>query len=241
MDWVLADPDLPSECDRHFSEGLWRLPRLASCYHGDLTLPESRWEPGARIWLGSFNKYSKIREQTLALWARVLKAIPGAMLLLEDRRVHEEETHQRILATLAGHGVGADRVEFVPPIFNHEQHMALYDRLDVALDTIPFNSGTTGFDALWMGAPLVALEGHWSGGRIASSALRALGRNEWVAQSEEEYVSIVRSLVEDVESRKVFRSQQRARMAASPLCDAKGLAQEFQGAFEAMYDRWFDS
>jgi len=240
MDWVFADPDMPSLCELHFTEGLWRLPRLATCYRGDFTLPESRWEPGETIWLGSFNKYLKIREQSLALWARVLKALPEAKLLLEDRGSSEAETHQRILTTLASHGVAGDRVEFVPAIPNHEQHMVLYDRLDVALDTIPFNSGTTAFDALWMGVPLVALEGSWSGGRIASSALRALGREEWIAQDEEQYVSIVRSLVEDVQGRVESRKTQRARMAASPLCDAKGLARAFEEAFEAMYDLWLD-
>ncbi len=241
MDWIFADAYLPSCCDEHFTEGVWRLPRFASSYHGDLSLPESRWEPGNPIYLGSFNRYHKIREQTLALWAKVLHALPEAKLLLEDRRTHETETHQRILTNLATHGVAEDRVEFVPPIFDHKQHMALYDRLDVALDTIPFNSGTTGFDALWMAVPLVALEGNWSGGRIASSALKALGREEWIAQTEEEYVSIVRTLVEDVKYRKEIRKTQRARMAASPLCDADGLARAIRDAFEAMYDRWLEA
>ena len=72
--------------------------------------------------------------------------------------------------------------------------MALYDRLDIALDTIPFNSGTTAFDALWMGVPLVALEGNRVSGRMASSIVRALGRPEWSAQTEEDYVSIVCAL-----------------------------------------------
>jgi len=241
MDWILADPYFPSYCDEHFTEGVWRLPRLASCYHGDSSLPDSRWEPGNTIYLGSFNRYHKIREQTLTLWARVLQALPEAKLLLEDRRTHETETHRRILMNLATHGVAEDRVEFVPPIFDHEQHMILYGRLDVALDTIPFNSGTTGFDALWMGVPLVALEGNWSGGRIASSALRAFGREEWIAQTEEEYVSIVRTLVEDVKYRKEIRKTQRARMAASPLCDADDLARAIKDAFEAMYDRWLEA
>ncbi|MFZ0742856.1 MAG: tetratricopeptide repeat protein, partial [Terracidiphilus sp.] len=241
MDWILADPYLPSYCDEHFTEGMWRLPRLGACYRGDFSLPESCWEPGNTIYLGSFNRYHKIREQTLTLWARILQTLPEAKLLLEDRRTHETETRQRILTTLAMHGVAGDRVEFVPAIFDHGQHMVLYDRLDVALDTIPFNSGTTGFDALWMGVPLVALDGNWSGGRITSSVLRALGREEWIAQTEEDYVSIVRTLVEDVSHRKEIRKSQRARMAASPLCDAEGLARALEGAFEAMYDRWLEA
>ena len=240
VDWIFGDPYFKAAMDAHFTEGVWRLPRFASCYRGDWTLPESAWAPDASgtIWLGSFNKYCKIRGETLGLWARVLRALPEAKLLLEDRADCEEETHRRILAALAGHGVSPERVEFVPFIREHDRHMALYDRLDIALDTIPFNSGTTAFDALWMGAPLVALDGNWTGGTIASSALKALGRPEWVAQDSEQFVAIVCHLARDVEGRKRLRQGQRALMAASPLCDAKGLASALQEAFEGMYDRW---
>jgi predicted O-linked N-acetylglucosamine transferase (SPINDLY family) len=116
--------------------------------------------------------------------------------------------------------------------------MGLYDRLDIALDTIPFNSGTTAFDALWMGVPLVALEGNWSGGKMASSILKAFDRKEWIAQDEEEYVSIVCTLARDVEGRRELRKSQRARMADSPLCDAQGVARALEDALEGMYDRW---
>ena len=121
-------------------------------------MPESRWQPDSdgTVWLGSFNKYAKIREETLALWARVLREIPNAKLLLEDRAIDESETHGRIRTALRQGGVSSDRVEFIPYVPGHERHMALYDRLDIALDTIPFNSGTTAFDALWMGVPLIA-------------------------------------------------------------------------------------
>ena len=242
MDWFFGDPYFKAAMDAHFTEGIWRLPRFGSCYRGDFALPASAWapDPGGTIWLGSFNKYCKIREETLGLWARVLCALPEAKLLLEDRADCEEETHQRILDALAGHGVSPERVEFVPFIREHDRHMALYDRLDIALDTIPFNSGTTAFDALWMGAPLVALEGNWTGGTIASSALKAMGRPEWVAEDSEQFVAIVLELAGDVEGRKRLRQGQRARMAASPLCDAKGLASALQEAFESMYDRWMD-
>lgn len=116
--------------------------------------------------------------------------------------------------------------------------MKLYDRLDIALDTIPFNSVTTGYDALWMGVPLITLAGTWMGGTMAGSIVTALGHPEWIAQSEEEYVSIVASLANDVEKRKQLRKNQRARMAKSELCDAKGLARSLEAACEAMYDRW---
>jgi protein O-GlcNAc transferase len=240
MDWFITAAGVGSFVDPHFTEGMWRLPRFAVAYQRDDALAESGWTPSpdGTVWLGSFNTNAKMREETLALWAKVLHALPEAKLLFEDAHVQEEETHQRLLSTLLGFGVNESRVVFIPYVRGHERHMKLYDRLDIALDTIPFNSGTTAFDALWMGVPLITLAGNWLGGIMAAITLEALGHPEWIAHSEAEYVSIVCSLARDVEKRKQLRKSQRPRMANSQLCDVVGLARCLEDAFEAMYDRW---
>jgi protein O-GlcNAc transferase len=239
MDYFLTGTGVGSEIEPHFTEKLWRLPRLSFCYHGDPALAEGGWapDPDGTIWLGSFNNNAKIREETLGLWARVLRALPEAKLLFEDRHPQDEETHQRIVSMLLSLGVEERRISFIPYIGGHERHMKLYDRLDIALDTIPFNSVTTAFDALWMGVPLITIAGAWMGGMLAGSFLRALGHPEWIAQSEDEYVSIVRTLAKDVEKRKQLRKTQRLRMANSELCDGAGLARSLEDAMEAMYGR----
>jgi predicted O-linked N-acetylglucosamine transferase (SPINDLY family) len=236
MDWVFGERCLAA----HFTEKVWEIPPVGICYRGESYLPESSWvpDPHGKIWLGSLSRYGKIGEETLSLWAKVLHALPEARLLLEDGRPCEEETHQRILSTLSGWGISAERVEFIPFIPGHERHMDLYNRLDIALETIPYNGGTTAFDALWMGVPLAGLEGNWAGGRMGSILLKAFDRPEWVARDEAEYVSIVCKLARDVEERKRQRREQRARMQLSPLCDAKGMTRSLEGAFEAMFDIW---
>jgi protein O-GlcNAc transferase len=243
MDWFITGTGVGSFIDPHFREGLWRLPRLSFCYKGDPGLAENGWapDPDGTIWLGSFNNNAKIREETLRLWAKVLHALPEAKLLFEDRHVRDEETHQRLALILLSLGVDESRFHFIPYERGHERHMKLYDLLDVALDTIPFNSVTTAFDALWMGVPLVTLAGTWLGGILAGSFLQALDHPEWIAQNEEEYVSIVCSLARDVEKRRELRKNQRARMHNSELCDAKGLARSLEAALEAMHDRWLES
>ena len=239
MDFFLTGTGLGSFIEPHFTEHLWRLPRLSFCYQGDPELAQG-WEPdpNGTVWLGSFNNNSKIPEETLCLWAKVLRALPEAKLLFEDRHAEDGETHQRIVSMLQSLGIEESRICFIPYIGGHERHMKLYDRLDIALDTIPFNSVTTAFDALWMGVPLITIAGNWMGGALAGSFLEALGHPEWIARSEEEYVSIVRTLARDVEKRKHLRSTQRARMANSELCDGAGLARSLEDAIEAMYDRW---
>ena len=240
MDWFIADEVLlPQACDAHFSENIWRLSRLWIAYRGDTALPDSRWVPSldGTIWLGSFNNLFKVREETLALWAKVMNAIPESKLLLKDSR-STSYIQERIRMKLGRFGISAGRVEFAAWTSDWSSHMTLYDRLDIALDTIPLNSGTTAFDALWMGVPLVALEGDWMGARMSNTILKALGKPEWVAQSEDEYVEIVTALAQDVEGRKSLRAAQRALMAGSPLCDAKGLTRALEAAFESMFDLW---
>jgi protein O-GlcNAc transferase len=240
MDWFFADPHFARSVEAHFTEGLWWLPRLFHCYQGEAALRESAWvpDPQGTIWLGSLNRFNKMREETLGLWAKVLHGLPEAKLILEDGAIHEEETHRRILNTLSGHGVPEERVCFIPFLAGHERHMALYDRLDIALDTVPFNGGTTTFDALWMGVPVVALEGNWVGGMWGSSVLKAFDRPEWVARDQNEYVSIVCSLAHDVAGRTEQRKSQRSRMMLSPLCDAKEMARCMEDALDGMYDLW---
>jgi predicted O-linked N-acetylglucosamine transferase (SPINDLY family) len=239
MDWFITGTGLDSSIETHFTEGLWRLPRLSFCYQGDPTLPQT-WEPDpdGTVWLGSFNNNSKIREETLRLWAHVLHALPESKLLFEDRHLQDGETHRRILSILQSLGIEERRVEFIPYIGGHERHMQLYNRLDIALDTIPFNSVTTAFDALWMGVPLITMAGNWMGGMLAASFLKALGHSEWIAHSPDEYASMVYVLARDVEKRKRLRATQRPRMAASELCDGPGLARRMEDAIEAMYDAW---
>ena len=241
MDYALADPIAPVGAEAGFSERLWRLERINVCYRGDATLAID-WKPAedGSIRLGSLNKFSKIREETIALWSAALRELQEARLLLEDRGTDETDSHRRLRAVFARHGIAGDRIEFVPYLPGHERHMGLYNQIDIALDTLPFNSGTTAFDALWMGVPLVTLEGHWNGGRIAAGLLRALGRPEWIASDTERFVAVVKELARDGTRLRTLRQTQRERMLASELADAARLTWEMEAAFEGMYDRWLE-
>jgi predicted O-linked N-acetylglucosamine transferase (SPINDLY family) len=243
MDWFIADGELlPSGYETHFREDIWRLPRLRLAYKGDASLPESQWipNPDGIVWLGSFNNLTKVREEALELWAKVMNAIPKSMLLLKDRLAKDPAIQSRIRTELDRHGISPNRVEFIDQVPDWRAHMALYDRLDIALDAIPLNSETTAFDALWMGVPLVALEGNWVGGRMASTLLKSFDKSEWVAQNEDDYVSMVAALARDVEGRKLLRVRQRDLMKNSLLCDTKGLTKVLEAAFEKMFDQWLN-
>ena len=114
--------------------------------------------------------------------------------------------------------------------------MALYDRLDIALDTIPFNSGTTAFDALWMGVPIVTLEGNWTGGRLVSAFPKGI-RSPGLDCPNRAGVCLP-SLFAGWRSGRPQASAQNPTFAhgSSPLCDAKDITRSLENALEAMYD-----
>jgi protein O-GlcNAc transferase len=246
MDHYIADPDAPAAIEAHFAENLQRLPRLGVTYRGDPSLAiDWQLDPERKLRLGSLNKFAKIREQTLALWATALHALPGSVLVLEDRGVNEAESHQRIRSGLASHSIDPARVRFLPYIPGHERHMSLYNQIDIALDTLPFNSGTTAFDALWMGVPVVTVEGVTMGARIAGAALHALGRPEWIAPTPQAFAALVcevsTTLSPNPPTRNNQRTNLRSQMQSSPLLDAQTLTRALEAAFITMYDRWLQS
>lgn len=244
MDYWIGDAILtPPATDSHFSERVWRLPRVWVSYDGKADAPQPGWQPAAdgSVWLGSFNNLAKLTPETLALWAKVLHALPEGRLLLKTRALADADNRRRILDALAAEGIAADRIELQDggDTPDWPSHMARYDRLDIALDPVGgVGGGTTTCDALWMGVPVVTLEGDRMATRMTASMLDAIGHAGWVAASEEEYVNKVVALARDAALRQSLRASQRSRMAASPLCDAGGLTRALETAYHEMFARW---
>ncbi|MGI9211734.1 MAG: tetratricopeptide repeat protein, partial [Methylococcaceae bacterium] len=241
MDWFLADATLiPPELDHQFVERVWRMPRPWLAYRPLEAAPEPAWKPSedGRICLGSFNNLVKVREDSLEVWAQVLEALPEAWILLKDGRALDAANQRRITEALVQRGVEANRVVFAGRTATWSEHMALYDQVDIALDTLPLNSGTTAFDALWMGVPLITLAGHHMAGRMGAAIVAGIGRPEWIARDPQEFVSKMVALARDVPTRTELRHTQRERMRASPLCDGAGLARTLETCFERMFDEW---
>jgi hypothetical protein len=131
-------------------------------------------------------------------------------------------------------GVAAERIRFLPPIGSWEEHMAAYNQLDVALDATPWSSATTGFDALAMGVPLVAIRGGCTSARMSSAILRGLGRPEWIAETPGQFGAIVAGLCADLPALRAGKQSLREEVLASPLFDGADLCRALEQAFQAM-------
>jgi predicted O-linked N-acetylglucosamine transferase (SPINDLY family) len=185
------------------------------------------------ISFGSLNNFVKVNEQVRALWAELVASVPGSRLVLHIKQTRAREG---LLEFFAERGVSSDRISLIGyqtgPVY-----MATYGQIDIALDTTPFAGGTTSFDALWMGVPLVTLAGERSSSRGGASILTSLGRPEWIARSPEEYIAIAQRLAADPKALAAIRSGLRTELQASPLMDNAGFTRELEDLYRQAWEQ----
>jgi protein O-GlcNAc transferase len=188
------------------------------------------------ITFGSLGNFGKVNEPVLKLWARVLEAVAGSRILIWSPGGSHR---QRARELFQGEGIEADRIQFTE-FRPRREYLELYHRVDVVLDTFPYNGHTTSLDALWMGAPVVSLAGDRPVSRAGLSQLTNIGLPELVAHSEAEYVSIAHSLAMDLPRLAQLRTTLRARMKASVLMDAAHFTLQIEQAYRKMWRTWAD-
>ena len=236
-DWI-ADPE---DSDDAYSETLIRLPGCFLCYAIPSHAPDL--EPGPcehrdYVTFGSFNNLAKINPDVLALWAAVLNAVPKSKLLLKAMSSNDPTAQRIIRETMQRHGVEPNRVTFADYRSSQASHLAIYNDVDIALDTFPYSGTTTTCEALWMGVPVVTLRGDRHAGRVGASLLKAVGFEAGVAETPEEFVAIASLMAEHRGILKTTRRTLRDTVYRSALCDNAAHARTLEDAFRATWRIW---
>ncbi len=239
---AIADP--PGMTDRFYAEQLVRLPKGFLCYQPPATRLDIGPGPALSkgfVTFGCFNNFSKVNPDVVEWWAKILSGLPGSKLLLKSRVLADEATRVRLLARFGEQGIKPDRIELVPHVVSDMEHLELYNRIDVALDTFPYNGTTTTFEALWMGVPVVTLAGNVHAARVGASILSNVGLPELIAETPADYVAKAVSLAKDVGRRELLRREIRERLKISPLMDATAFTHSLELAYRDMWLKWCTS
>jgi protein O-GlcNAc transferase len=183
---------------------------------------------------GCLNHFRKINGRVLSLWAQVLGRRKEFRLIISSCAGSHRE---RTLEALAREGVEGRRVEFVD-FRPRREYLELHHRLDIVLDTFPYNGGVTTCDALWMGVPVVSLAGETPVSRAGLSLLTNVGLPELVARSETEFVNIAEDLARDLLRLRELRATLRDRMKSSVLMDAPRFARNIEAAYRRIWQEW---
>jgi predicted O-linked N-acetylglucosamine transferase (SPINDLY family) len=239
---VLGDPHaIPAEYDNHFSETVWRMPESYLC----LTVPASPVNvvplpalAAGYVTFGSFNNLAKMSDAVVAVWARILKSVPNSRLLLKTKQLSElsvcEQTRQRFAAC----GISPDRLLLGGMLASRDDHLAAYNKVDIALDTFPYPGVTTSVEALWMGVPVLSLQGDRFLSRTAGSIARNAGLPDWVAADQDDYVAKAVAFASDLGRLAALRAGLRQQVLASPLFDAPRFARHFEDALWGMWQHY---
>jgi predicted O-linked N-acetylglucosamine transferase (SPINDLY family) len=240
IDYRLTDPylDPPGLLDVFYSEASLRLPDTFWCYDPLTDQPPVSSLPALEtgvITFGCLNNFCKINDGCLALWARVLEAVPRSRLLLLAPRGRARE---HVAARLDQAGIAAPRVEFADRQPRPE-YLKLYNRIDLGLDPVPCNGQTTSLDAFWMGVPMITLVSKTTAfGRAGWSQLSNLGLQELAAETPDQYVELAMHLARDLPKLQQLRGTLRQRMLGSPLMDSRRFAGHMEQAYRQMWCRW---
>ena len=237
VDYVLTDDwtDPPDIGEQHYIEKPFRLPGSFFVYEppGDAPLvgPLPVRHTG-HITFGCQNAVSKVTPRTLALWSRIMSAVPGSKIILLTTRC--AETNERLLA-----GLPKDRVQLVQRT-GVTDYFRRHNAIDIALDPVPFNGHTTTCDAAWMGCPTVTLSGQIYAHRYGGSVLRNLDLADLATESEEAYVAAAVGLANDLERLAKIHATLRSTMQQSLITDGPRFTRNLETAYLQMWTAWCD-
>jgi predicted O-linked N-acetylglucosamine transferase (SPINDLY family) len=176
------------------------------------------------ITFGAFGGVLKFNTPMLNMWARVLAAVPDSRLILRHLAFKEAEVRDEVLARLVEAGTDPSRITIPPPEPTAREVLPWYHKVDVSLDTFPYNGTTTFCESFLMGAPMVSLHGRTPPARVGRSLLTAVGLRDLSADTEGQFVRIAAALANDRERIKRIRATLREIFLKSPICDGPGFA-----------------
>lgn len=242
MDYRFSDSIVEPHAlaDAYSSETIWHLPNGFHALEMGDDLPEPSEPPCLKngyITFGSFNNINKIGLKTCELWARVLQSIPQARLLLKHKTMEIFANRESIRSFFVMNGVDPQRIRFMGVTPRRADHFENYAHMDVALDPVGYNGTTTTCEALYMGVPVLTLQGDRHASRVSSSLLHRMGMDGWVAKDPEQFVRIAQAASAQPQALKKRRARMREDYKNSALNDGAGLAREMEAAYQAMWHK----
>jgi predicted O-linked N-acetylglucosamine transferase (SPINDLY family) len=242
LDLLVGDAAVvPPDEERHYSERIARVPGSYLAFEVRYPVPEVAPPPVLRNgWLtfGSFASGHKISDPTVAAWSRILLGAPAARLLLRGLTLDEPSNRAALLARFARQGVTPDRLTLLGG-GEHFDFLRGYGAIDIALDTFPYNGGTTTTEALWQGVPVLTFNGDRWASRTSRSLLLAAGLSEWVAADQADFVRCGVALALDEGTPAMLtalRAGMRQRLLGSAACDTAGLCRSLEAIYSGARD-----
>ena len=238
VDGIIADAEvIPPGSEAFYHEQVWRLPR---CYYvtdrrRGLPAPARRTDHGlteGALVLACLNQTYKLRQALFAAWMEALRAAPDAVLWL---LVNQDRARSNLRGEAERAGIDPERLVFARSL-PQDAHIARLRCADLALDTLPYGSHTSGVDALWAGVPMLTCRGATFAGRVGASLLLASGLTDLIADSPDAYAARLLDLVQEPARLDEYRNFLERTRDENPLFDTSGFARDWEALLDRIYD-----
>jgi predicted O-linked N-acetylglucosamine transferase (SPINDLY family) len=240
-DYLIGDRHVvAADEEAHYSERILRVPGTYLTFNVGYRVPPVAPSPCAasgRITFGSLCSRYKITPDVIRVWSEILRRCGESRLLLRNADLDNESEQAYLLAQFERHGIARSRVELVGRA-EHFEFIETYSRVDIALDTFPYNGGTTTTEAIWQGVPVVAFAGNTWASRTSATILREGDLGDWVAEDLDGYIELAAGWGRDPDAARrlaELRESLRERLRGSSACDTGAFARAMESLYREIW------
>ena len=241
IDFIIGDRYVMQNNEKRFyCERFLELPVSYLTFQTNHLAPDVSESPFYRrghFAFGCLGTLYKITPQVIETWATILIEASDSRLILANRDLRSQYNRQYIADKFAERGVSTDRIVFLPPA-SHFEFLKHYNEIDLALDTFPYNGGTTTMEALWQGVPVLTFCGDRWASRTSRTILESADLGEFVSDSRQSYIRLAVQHATNSDrqkSMKELRRSMRDRLLRSSVCDSHSLARGMERIFSSIY------
>ena len=228
MDYVIADPYV-LESDQHYSEKILRLPDIWTSHipiNSEIKINELPAKNNGFITFGSFNNFAKISDDSIVLWSKLLKKVKSKLILKSSSKVHESGINN-LLNRFKIQGADLKNIEILKRSESHNEHLKSYNKIDIALDTIPYNGATTSYESIWMGVPVLTIVGKSFTSRYGYSINKNLNLDDFIAKDSNDYIDKALKITSNIDELSKLRGDLRNIALKSSLFDTSKFNNNF--------------
>lgn len=240
FDYIIGDARvIPPEEERFYSERVLRVSGSYLAFSVLYAVPPVETPPCLRaseVTFGCLAPHYKVTDGVISAWAEILRAASNARILLKNSALGDPSNQAALHERFARFGVAQGQVILEGPA-EHYGFLETYNRVDITLDTFPYNGGTTTAESLWQGVPVLAFRGDRWVDRISSSILIAAGLGDWVTASLEAYIQRAIALALSPDTPRLLsglRARMREHLLTSPACDTITLCRDLESHYLAI-------
>jgi len=242
MDYIMGDPYVtPPESKSQFAENILCLPNIWVCLSKpNFEVKKIDFTPAAKngfVTFGCFNNLDKLNEKVINLWAKILSSVPSSKLILKNPMLKNKHIKKKIIDQFEKHKINMKKL-VLEKGSQRKELLESYNRIDIGLDPFPYSGGTSSFEAIWMGVPVLTKKGSKFISCTTKSINRNIGMSNWIAHDENEYLMKAIEFSKNLEQLSKIRKNLILTAPDSPLFNASLFAEQFKNLIWKIWEKF---